>query len=818
MNIQAEIVSLVDRAIIFLDRKSYENALDGYGRALEIAKADQNSRLIAVIIDRIGDIYQAQGKIQEAVMAYGAALQALASGGESEVNAMISRLSRVSKSFYGTPETIPDLYDVKVAKSLEAEVNDPTLAIKLWLSFGNAYLRHPQEGPALNAYQEALKYPEIAKNSLLKAYAISNIGEIHRRQNKLDIAETELNQALQLFQKAGVSLEKRRAMAFLAALYRNRQQFDRSKTLYQEALLLYDLAKDNLGKGRVLAALGRLDLEQKRFDDARSNYQQARELAEVGNDLEVLGYCDWGLGCCHQAAGELTEAIASFQSSLNLIELRQQNLRTDEGKVSFIDSIKDVFDRMLIAHLDLAKRDSGDYQAALEIAESARGRALNDLMDRNTLRHPQLERDSTLTNVGGFSNLTVQMAPEKLIGSSDRDDNIQAATIDQSITVTPLARLVFYVLLDRMAIFVVSADGKVSGYVSPIGCDELEQKVARLRRAMQVDEAARGLDGIRVASVLAESSQNKNRHLRLRPKTISAEQFVPVESVEILLQEFYLALIAPVADILPTEGTLVIEPHASLWLLPFAALQLPDRTWMSDRWSLIYTPSAQTLAEIRSETCYATLEKSKVLVMGNPLMPTIRMEDGTEIVLEPLSGAEEEAKSIADSLGDRQYTLLLQAHATESAVKELARTHNIIHLATHGIAYTENPLNSFVAFAPTATENGLLTAREVAQNREVPVDLVVLSACQTGLGRVSGDGMLGLSRAFLIAGARTIIVSQWSVSDGATKELMVAFYRNYLASGHKAIALQFAMQKVRSIPKYAHPRYWAAFVMVGAEV
>jgi CHAT domain-containing protein len=204
--------------------------------------------------------------------------------------------------------------------------------------------------------------------------------------------------------------------------------------------------------------------------------------------------------------------------------------------------------------------------------------------------------------------------------------------------------------------------------------------------------------------------------------------------------------------------------------------------------------------------------------MGNPLMPTIRTEDGREIVLSPLSGAEAEAKLIVESLGDRQYTLLLQAQATESAVKELALTHNIIHLATHGIAYTEDPLNSFVAFAPTATENGLLTAREVAQNRELPVDLVVLSACQTGLGRVSGDGMLGLSRAFLIAGARTIIVSQWSVSDGATKELMVAFYQYYLASGNKAIALQLAMQKVRSIAEYAHPRYWAAFVMVGAEV
>jgi tetratricopeptide (TPR) repeat protein len=803
MKIKQEIVLLVDRAIIFLDRQSYENALDDYARALELAKADRNSRLVAVIINRIGDIYQAQGKIQEAVMAYGAALQALAGGDESKVNEVISRLSQVAKSFYGKPETIPDLYNVKVAESLESEVNDLTLPIKLWLNEGNAYLRQSQEAPALNAYQEALKYPEITTNLLLKAYAIANIGEIRRRQDKLDLAETELNQALQLFDDAGEPLEKRRAIAFLAALYRNRQQFDRSKTLYREALLLYDLAKDDLGKGRVLAALGRLDLEQNRFDDARSNYQQAKVLAEAKNDREVLGYCDWGLGCCHQAAGELTEAIASFQSSLNLIELRQKNLRTDEGKVSFLDSSKDVFDRMLIAHLDLVKRDGGDYQAALEIAESARGRALNDLMARTVNGHSQLEQDSTQTNVGGSSDLIIQASPGTGIDSSDRADNIQSTTIDGSVELIPLARLVFYVLLDRIAIFAVTAEGKVSGYVSPIGCDRLEQKVVQLRRAMQVDEAARGLD---------------LRKLVLIPEPIATETVIPVASVETLLQEFYLDLIAPVADILPTEGTLVIEPHASLWLVPFAALQLPDRTWMSDRWSLVYTPSIQTLTEIRTEPSYAPLERSQVLVVGNPLMPKITLPNGTKISLQPLSGAEAEAKAIVSAVDDREYTLLLQEQATESAVKECAQTHNIIHLATHGIAYTDNPLDSFVAFSPTATDNGLLTAREVAQNRYLPADTIVLSACQTGLGRVSGDGMLGLSRAFLIAGARTVVVSQWSVSDSATKELMVAFYQHYLASGNKAIALQLAMQKVRSIPEYAHPRYWSAFVIVGAEV
>ena len=252
-----------------------------------------------------------------------------------------------------------------------------------------------------------------------------------------------------------------------------------------------------------------------------------------------------------------------------------------------------------------------------------------------------------------------------------------------------------------------------------------------------------------------------------------------------------------------------------MWLVPFAALQLPDGKWMSDRWSLIYTPSAQTLAEIRNQPNYATIDESKILAVGNPVMPKVPTQVGSEITLSPLSGAEEEAKAIVESLGVREHTLLLREEATEAAVKDLAQTHNIIHLATHGIAYTEEPLNSFVAFSPTETENGLLTAREVAQNRNLPADLVVLSACQTGLGRISGDGMLGLSRAFLIAGARTVVVSQWSVSDNATKELMVAFYQNYVDLRNKAIALQKAMQKVRSISEYSNPLYWAAFLLVG---
>lgn len=248
MNSNDKIVSLANQASIAVEQRNYQTTLDAYGKALKIARGEKRDRLVAVILNRIGDTFQAQGEIQDAVIAYEAALQALEPDDKLKVDSIISRLSRVSKGFYNNPETIPDLYSIKVAETLEAEENDPTLAIKLWLNVGNAYLRQPQEAPALNAYQQALKYLEIETNSFLKAYAIANIGEIHRRQDKLDIAETELKEALQLFDDSREPLEKRRALALLAGISRDRQQLNEAETLYKQALALYEQAQDNLGR------------------------------------------------------------------------------------------------------------------------------------------------------------------------------------------------------------------------------------------------------------------------------------------------------------------------------------------------------------------------------------------------------------------------------------------------------------------------------------------------------------------------------------------------------------------------------------------
>ncbi|MEG4453344.1 CHAT domain-containing tetratricopeptide repeat protein [Microcoleus sp. N9_A1] len=795
MNSYEEIVSLANQAGIAMVRQDYQAAIAAYASALKIAKNLRRSRLVAVLFYRLGDTLQVKGEIQDAVIAYETALRTLEEGTGSDADSIVDRLSQVGKGFYNNPQPVPDLYRPKVAETLKADEDDPTLAIKLWLNIGNTYLQQPQEGPALNAYEQALKYPEMAANPLLKAYAIANMGEIHRRQGKVDIAETELTEAIQLLDRHGDALEKRRALAFLAGIARDRLQFDEAITLYQQALSLYQKANNALGMGRTYAGLARVYLEQKRYPDAQQTFQQALQLAQAQNDGETLWLSYWGLGCCQHIAGEFKEAIVSFEKSLYLIHERQGALRTDEGKVTFLDSVKDVYDRLLTVHLELAKTGGENYQAALEVAENARGRSLLDLMGGN-------ERRSWLTGLTKLApGIDVRQSAR---GSGSNPPDLEAEENQPIRELLPLARLIFYVLLDRTAVFAVTPNGEVYGHVVQVGCHEIEARVALLRRALKVDEATRGLE-VRLMVPVPDDP---------------ALDVAPI-NYEILLQKLYAELIAPVADKLPTNGTpLVIEPHEALWLVPFAALQLADGTWMGDRWPLLYAASAQTLDEIRREPCYATLDQSKILVVGNPVMPKVTTQQGYEITLNPLPGSEQEARSIGEFLGVREHKLLIGAEATEASVKTLALNHNILHLATHGFAYTEDPLASFVALSPTQTENGLLTAREVASNALLPADLVVLSACQTGLGRISGDGMLGLSRAFLIAGARTILVSQWSVSDEATAHLMVAFYKHYfsLETPNKAVALQKAMQSLRLHPEYSHPRYWVPFVLVGAEI
>jgi len=204
------------------------------------------------------------------------------------------------------------------------------------------------------------------------------------------------------------------------------------------------------------------------------------------------------------------------------------------------------------------------------------------------------------------------------------------------------------------------------------------------------------------------------------------------------------------------------------------------------------------------------------LIVGNPTMPAIMLQAGLPPEqLSDLPGAEMEAKAIAALLN---VPALTGAQATERTIVQQMPNTRLIHLATHGLLDDLRGLGipGAIALAPDApnqeTGDGLLTANEIL-DLKLNADLVVLSACDTGRGRITGDGVVGLSRSLLSAGTSSVIVSLWAVPDGPTATLMVEFYQALLKTPNKAQALRQAM--LTMLQQYPAPRDWAAFVLIG---
>jgi CHAT domain-containing protein len=397
----------------------------------------------------------------------------------------------------------------------------------------------------------------------------------------------------------------------------------------------------------------------------------------------------------------------------------------------------------------------------------------------------------------------------------------EGAQLGEAVTRCGAAALSYLMTDDTLLVWLIEPSGEVAVARQPVSRDSVARLVRALRAGLGVDDATAGaqlaLRGALELETPAETEGGAPLRRGLRYAETAAEALAA------------LLLPAELASRLPESGELVIVPQGPLALVPFSALPLGDTgqvTEFGNRFAIRYAPSLATLdlAEARPAVGsgperVATL--SQAVVVGNPRMPEVTAATGERRGLAPLPRAEGEAAWLAERLG---IVPLTGAEATESAVRDALAGNRLAHLATHGYAYsTESQARqSFVALAADEQHDGLLTVGEILDDPalELDAELVVLSACQTGLGDLKeAEGTVGLQRAFLARGARSVLVSLWSVSDVVTEELMKRFYSHWLEDEDgpsKAEALRRAQVEVRRTPGWEHPRYWAAFQVVGA--
>jgi len=210
-----------------------------------------------------------------------------------------------------------------------------------------------------------------------------------------------------------------------------------------------------------------------------------------------------------------------------------------------------------------------------------------------------------------------------------------------------------------------------------------------------------------------------------------------------------------------------------------------------------------------------------LIAFGNPV---IGKDDQRDTDLCPLPEAEQEVSSIAKSFGPTVSKVFIGREASEKTFKALAPNYSVIHLATHGVIDNRQPLYSHLVLTKTEADpdnDGRLEARQI-MDMKLNADLVVLSACETANGKISpGEGVMGTSWAFFVAGARSMLVSQWRVNSASTSQSMMSFYQALETkkndqSGKKAKALQEATLRLMNDDRYRHPFYWAGFILIGS--
>jgi CHAT domain-containing protein/tetratricopeptide (TPR) repeat protein len=503
--------------------------------------------------------------------------------------------------------------------------------------------------------------------------------------------------------------------------------------------------------------------------------------------------------------GRYTEAVADVREALAVVDqVRTRLIPQDYLKRGYGDRVQQFYAR----GVDILSR-LGRGPEALEMAEQGRARAFLDLLAARESADPALATRGAAA---------AAMPSGAALGSASTGRTLSVAEIAATAARLHSTILTYWVGDDATTVWVIGPDGRERDLRLPIGRNRLATLVAATTAPLRESGGSvstRGADEMLTALPL--------RGLGLLALTRDDRSS---------WRELYKSLIEPIRSSLPARGGQVtIVPHGPLFQLSFAALQSPAGRYLVEDYVLNYAPAISVLDfTSRRQVVVASNTAAPWVVIGNPsALPAVG-----KTPLSPLPGAAREIASIAAIAPRGDVTRLEGGSADESALfRALDAKHpSVLHFATHGFVFDDPKQPPFLALQRTGDSPGVdgrLTLDEV-YGLSLSTDLVVLSACRTGFGQVSSDGIVGLTRGFFYAGAPSVMATFWDVTDETTAILMPGFYRNYVRAKGKSASLRSAqlalladlragrvvvMASGRRVTLPEHPLLWAAFFLSG---
>lgn len=709
-----------------------------------------------------------------------------------------------------------------------------------------AALRLGRYGDAIRHGQAALELATALADAGLQVRILGNLGIAYQESGRYTDAIATYEQALAVVSTTGNAASEAQLLGLLGNAYEALGDYASAIAAQQSSLAQAEAAGAEPMTATALMNLGGLYALQGNYSQAIAQFESGLAIARRLNDAAMLAYGLSNLGAAYQQIGSPETVIPYYLESLSLAEATGN--RTLQAEV--------------LTNLGIAYESLGELERAIATHTDsvAIARRLENprLLAKalNNQAHTWLKADQPDPAEAALIE-SVNLLGSLRQGLSDGD---KVAVFDTQIYTYNLLMQARVAQGNLAAALEASEQGRARAFVELVAGPEVAlppptlahmQAVAQRLNATLVEYAIvpdddftvqgrqRGLAGELYTWVISPSGKLAFDHRDLSPVELSLEGLIQNSRTEIgalgrtrgigvypvegsvlpkaSLQMLHEVLIAPIAALLPTDPTarIVFIPQESLFYVPFAALQDAAGHYFIEQHTLLTAPSIQLLELTLAPRDRPATDTPTALVAGNPVMPEVTLPPNpTPTTLLPLPGAEEEAAAIAAIFHTDP---ILGAAATESALVPQMTSAQIIHLATHGLLdYVDTrdrlPTPGAIALAPDDHADGLLTAREIAQI-DLRAALVVLSACDTGLGEVTGDGVVGLSRSLIAAGAQSTVVSLWAVPDAPTAELMVAFYENLVQGQDKAQSLRQAM--LATMTTYPSPLAWAAFVLVG---
>jgi CHAT domain-containing protein/tetratricopeptide (TPR) repeat protein len=701
------------------------------------------------------------------------------------------------------------LRELDAARALLDQHPDPEQAVVYYRNSGITNMRMGELEWAQSDFDTVLEMAQRHQMPAFQLEALINLGYLLKEQGEFEKGLWYARDARELAEEIGSPRLVREALVLRAELEHNLARYDAAIETW-ELLLAQDRMEGNEAKIVMdLMGVANNHILAERSEEAREILRDVGPVVEGTGEGDLILALAFGMGHSFEDT-EPESALLYYEKALGLLDEARREIGVTEIKTGYLGGVRRFyFEEVATYYASLACGDESDLWSgrAFQTIERAKARGLLDLIEAPVLASGSPAEDALLDSLYSLDpeGPAYEERARKIKSQYHRvrNERLETAGGGRAGTVAAAAPEDIRRILPERTAMLAYAVGDTASLLWVIDADGCE--VHRLpRRSILQDGVAQLRDAI-------------------------AHPVIEDAALRRAARQLYLDVIAPAGARIDDAEHLIVVPDGVLFELPFGTLltEEPAGTAWEEMPYLVrahaisYIPSASIYLALRTGAGDTEFDRD-LLALGDPEYSMLKPLPGVRRDLVRLPYSREEVLNISSKLEEGQKDLHLGRDANEAMLKSKLRTESIrvVHLATHGFVDPSEPTSSGIVLCPDVegTEDGYFQTLEVMA---LPMDvgLVVLSACESGRGQIGrGEGVVGLSRAFLASGTRAIVASLWPVSDESTARLMEEFYGRMFENRQPAVdALNEARLVLIDDPRHSHPFHWSSFVVIGLE-